>query len=111
MADHQHRQAAAALCYLVAAGASVSIALALYPLLNKVSSSIALGSVIFRAIEAALYTTAVVSLSIPPLAHRFTWTPVGSHAPVQETADAPISLRDHATLAGVFAFSLGALLY
>lgn len=112
VAHHPHRQAAAALCYLVAAGASVSIALALYPLLKKVSSPMALGSVIFRAIEAALYTTAVVSLlSIPPLADRFTRTPAGSRAPVQETADALLSLRDHATLAGVFAFTLGALLY
>lgn len=68
VANHPHRLAAAALLYLVAAGASVGIAIALYPVVKRVHSGLALGAVIFRAIEATLYATAVVALlSILPL--------------------------------------------
>jgi hypothetical protein len=112
VANHPDRQAVAALCYLIAAGASAGIAIALYPLLKKVNATLALGSVVFRAIEAVFYTTAVVSLlSILPLAQQYATTSAGSRAPIQAIADALLSLRDHATLAGVLAFTVGALMY
>ncbi len=62
VANHPNRLAVSALLYLVAAGTSVGIAIALYPLLRKLNAGLALGAVVFRAIEAVLYTTAVVSL-------------------------------------------------
>jgi hypothetical protein len=62
VANHPNRLGVSALLYLVAAGTSVGIALALYPLLRKLNAGLALGAVVFRAIEAVLYTTAVVSL-------------------------------------------------
>ena len=94
--------AAGALLYLVAAFASVGIAIALYPVLSRWSPGLAVGSVVFRTLEAAMYIAATVSLlSVASLG------PQSSLA----VADALVSLRDHATLAGVFAFSLGALLY
>ncbi|MEO7397580.1 MAG: DUF4386 domain-containing protein [Ilumatobacteraceae bacterium] len=62
VADHPHRLAAAALLYLVAAVTSVGIAIALYPMLKKINAPLALGSVVFRTIEAVFYTVAVVSL-------------------------------------------------
>ncbi len=112
VANHPNRLAAAALCYLIAAGTCVGIALALYPLLKKVNATMALGSVLFRAIEAVFYTTAVVSLlSILPVGQQSAATPVNSRAPLQALPDTILSLRDHSTLAGVFAFTVGALMY
>jgi Domain of unknown function (DUF4386) len=112
MADHPARLAVAALFYLSAAGSSVGIAVALYPVLATVNTALALGSVVFRTIEAAFYTVAVVSLvSILPLARQFTTAPVDQRAPLRLLADSLVSQRDHATLAAVFAFGTGALLY
>ena len=53
VADHSHRLAAAALLYLIAAGASVGIAIALYPMLRDISAALALGSVDFRTVDPA----------------------------------------------------------
>jgi hypothetical protein len=112
VANHPDRLAAAALLYLIAAGTSVGIAIALYPLLKEVNAGLALGSVVFRTIEAVFYTAAVVSLlSILPLGQRLATIPADSREPIHAIADSLLSLRDHATLAGVFAFSLGALMY
>ena len=102
------RYAIAALLYLAAAGTSVGIAVALYPVLRPVSGAVALGSVVFRTIEAVFYTVAVVSLlSILRLAA----TPAADQAISDGLAGAFASLRDHASLAGVFAFCTGGLLY
>lgn len=112
VADHPHQLAAAALLYLIAAGTSVGIAIALYPLLTKVNAGPALGSVVFRTIEAVFYTVAVVSLlSVLPLAQRLATAPAGSRASINAIAGSLLSMREHSTLAGVFAFSLGALMY
>jgi hypothetical protein len=112
VAQHPHRLAVAALLYLIAAGTSAGIAIALYPLLEKINPAVALGSVIFRTIEAIFYTAAVVSLlSILPLARQFATVPDGDRAPLYVLAGSLLSVRDHSTLAGVFAFSTGALLY
>ena len=67
VADQPTRLAAAALLYLIAAGSSVGIAIALYPLLKRINPALALGSVIFRTIEGVFYTAAVVSLLSLPL--------------------------------------------
>ena len=108
VANHPNRLAAAALLYLIAAGTSVGIAIALYPLLKKINAALALGSVVFRTIEAVFYTAAVVSLlSILQLATA----PADNRAPIHAIADSLLSMRDHSTLAGVFAFCVGALMY
>ena len=112
LADHSNQMAVSALAYLIAAGTSVGIAIALYPLLKQESAALALGSVVFRTIEAAFYTAAVVSLlSISTLGQQLVTTPVANRATIQAIADSLLSGRDHATLAAVFAFSLGALMY
>jgi hypothetical protein len=103
-----HRLALAAIFYLLAAAGSASIPIALYPLLQKIDAPFALASVVFRSIEAVFYTVAVVSLlSIPPL----TTQPDSGGAPAQAIAGSLISLRDHANLAAIFAFCLGAWSY
>ncbi|HET7015030.1 MAG TPA: DUF4386 domain-containing protein [Streptosporangiaceae bacterium] len=110
--SHSGRMAAAALFYLAAAGASVGIAIALYPLLEKISAALALGSVVFRTIEAVMYTVALASLlSIQPLSRQLATAPAASRSVIHAIADSLVSVRDHSNLAAVFAFSLGALIY
>jgi hypothetical protein len=96
--------ATAVLLYLIAAGTSVGIAIALYPLLKQVNAALALGSVIFRTIEAVFYAVAALSLlSILSLA-----TATGDNSRI---ADAFLGIRDHANVIAVFAFSTGAFMY
>ena len=112
VAAHPNRLAAAALLYLIAAGTSVGIAIALYPLLKQVNAGVALGSVVFRSIEAVFYTGAVVNLlSILPLGQQLATAPADSRASIHAIADSLLSMRDRSTLAGVFAFCVGALMY
>jgi hypothetical protein len=112
VANHPHRLAAAALVYLVAAGASVGIAIALYPVVKRVHSGLALGAVIFRAIEATLYATAVVALlSILPLGQELATAQADDQGSIRAIADSLLSARDHSNLAAIFAFNLGALMY
>src|SRR5512143_1328246 len=54
--------AGGALLLLVAAFGSVGIAVALYPVLKERNAGLAIGSVVFRTIEAVMYSVAVVSL-------------------------------------------------
>jgi Domain of unknown function (DUF4386) len=112
IAGNVSRVSAGGLLELVAAGTSVGIAVALYPVLRKHSEGLALGSVVFRALEAAMYTVgAVVMLSLPAVARPYTQATALSRGGIQATGDALTGLRQAAILAGVFAFVVGALLY
>jgi hypothetical protein len=97
---------------LTAAGTSVGIAIALYPVLKKTHPALATGAVVFRTIEAVFYTAAVVSLlSITTLGKQLLSAPTVQLAPIQVVADHALSVRDHSTLAGVTAFSVATVLY
>lgn len=112
VANHPHQMAASALLYLIAAGTSVGIAIALYPVLKKFNAALALGSVVFRTIEAVFYTAAVVSLlSILTLGQELGNAPAADRAAFQTVGDSLLAAREHASLAAVFAFSLGAFMY
>ena len=112
VADQPGRLAAAALLYLIAAGSSVGIAIALYPLLKQVNTTLALGSVVFRTIEAVFYTAAVVSLlSIMPLGQQLATAPADNRAAIQMMADSLLSMREHSTTVAAFALTVGALMY
>jgi len=112
VANHPNQLAAAALLYLIAAGTSVGIAIALYPVLRKVNAALALGSVVFRSIEAVFYTVAVVSrLSILPLGQQLATAPDADRAPIQVIAGTLLNIRDHSNVAAVFAFSVAAVMY
>jgi hypothetical protein len=70
---------------LVAAGASAGIAISLYPVLGAYG----VGAVVFRSIEAVMYTVGAIALF----------------------DSSALALREHAILAGVFAFCAGAGMY
>jgi len=112
VADHDVRLAVAALLYLIAAGTSAGISIALYPLVRTVGAVTALGSVVARSIEATLYSVAVVCLlGLAPLAQDYAGAAVETRGPLQAMADTVLSLRDNASLAGVVAFVVGATMY
>lgn len=112
VAGHPDQLLGAALLYLLAAGTSGAIAVALYPVLRRRHPAAALGAVVFRTIEAVMYSIAVVGLlSILPLARSADAAPASVAASIQVAADALLSARDSASLVGVFAFCVGSLLY
>lgn len=107
-----NRVAASALLYLIAAFASAGIAVSLYPVLSRTNAGLALGSVVFRTLEAALYLVPVVSLlGLVTLGQQLTTTGSADQASLSAVGGVLVSLRDHGTVAAVFAFSLGAGLY
>lgn len=104
--------AAGAVFYLIAAFTSVGIALAMYPLMKRSNSGLALGSVVFRTLEAAFYMVAVVSLlSVLTLSRQFATAGAADRASLQAIGNSLASVRDHAALMGVFAFCVGAFMY
>jgi len=104
--------AADAFLYLIAAFTSVGIAIAMYPVMKESNTTLALGSVVFRAVEAVFYMVAVVSLlSLVTLSQQFTTAGSADLSSLQAVGGFLLSLRGNATLLGVFAFSLGAFMY
>ncbi len=112
IAQDTSRVSAGGLLELVAAGASAGIAISLYPVLRKRSQGLALGAVVFRALEAAMYTTgAVITLSLPAVARQYAQATSPGHGGIRAIGDALTGVREDAMLAGVFAVVLGALMY
>jgi hypothetical protein len=112
VAAHSTLMSASALVYLVAAGTSVGIAVALYPLIKKTHAALALGAVVFRTIEATFYTAAVVSLlAVATLGRQLTTAPASDRPLLHALAETALSVRDHSNLVAVFAFSVGSFMY
>jgi hypothetical protein len=109
---NEGRLSAGGLMELVAAGASAGIAISLYPVLRKSSEGLALGAVVFRAIEAVMYAVgAVITLSLPGVARQYAQAAAPGHGGVQAIGDTLAGVRQDAILAGVLAYILGALMY
>lgn len=103
---------AGALLEFIAAGTSVGVAISLYPVLRNWSAGLALGSVVFRTIEAVMYTAGAVGLlSVLTVSERLTQSAIADRVSIQTIGDSLLDLRQEFILAGVFAFSLGALMY
>lgn len=106
------RMAAGVLLLLIAAFACAGIALSMYPILRKASVGLALGSVVFRTMEAVMYVIAAVSLlSLLTLGQQLVSASAAERASLGAVGGLLLSLREHTALAGVFAFCLGAFLY
>ena len=106
------RVAAGVLLLLIAAFACAGIAVSMYPILRKANAGLALGSVVFRTMEAVMYLIAVVSLlSLLTLGQQLVSVGAAERASLGAVGGLLLSLREHAALAGVFAFCLGAFLY
>jgi hypothetical protein len=109
---HSSQVAASAFFYLIAAFGSAGIAISMYPVLKGSNAILALGSVIFRAMEAVMYMVAVVNLlSLLSLSQIFTNEGVTDRSSLQTIGELFRRSRDFATLTAVFAFCLGAFIY
>jgi hypothetical protein len=112
VAGQGNRVAAGALLLLIAAFACAGIAISMYPILRKANVGLALGSVVFRTVEAVMYVIAVVSLlSLLTLGREIVVAGAAERASLGAVGGLLLSLREHAAMAGVFAFCLGAFLY
>jgi hypothetical protein len=104
--------AAGAFFYLIAYLACAGIAVVMYPVLKKWNAGLALGSVVFRTLEAVFYLVGVVSLlSLLTLSQQFTTGGVTDRTLLQVIGNALVNVHDHAGLVAVFAFCLGAFMY
>jgi hypothetical protein len=112
LSEDASRVNAGLLLQFIAAGASVGIAVAMYPVLRTWGRGLSLGSVVFRTMEALLYIVAIVSvLSLVSVAQRFSGADAAHRASSQAVGDSLLDVRDQANLAAVLAFSVGALMY
>jgi hypothetical protein len=103
---------AGALLYIIGYFASAGIAVVMYPVLNKWNAGLALGSVIFRTIEAVFYMIGLVSLlSLLTLSQQFTTAGAADRTSLQAIGGLLVSVHNHAGLLAVFAFCLGAFMY
>jgi hypothetical protein len=98
---------------IVAALASAGIAVAMCQVMKRASAGLALGSVVFRTLEAACYLVGAVSLlAVLKLSQQFTAGGAGEQASLRTIGDSFMSLRGYAApLLAVFAFCVGAFLY
>jgi len=109
---HANQVTAGTILEVVAAGACAGIAISLYPVLEKVNGGLALGSVVFRTLEAVMYLIAAGALlSLLPVSQRFVEAGTADRPALQAVGDSLLSFREQVTLLGVLAFSLGALMY
>lgn len=112
ISENMTRVSGGGLLELIAAGTSAGIAISLYPVLKRWSGTLALGAVVFRTIEAVMYTVGAVSmLSLLKVAQQFTQAAGADRAWLQAISDALVGVRQEAILAGVVAFAVGALMY
>jgi hypothetical protein len=112
IAGNGARVSAGGLIELVAAGASAGIAISLYPVLRRRGEGLALGAVVFRAVEGAMYmVAAVITLALLTVARQYAQASAPGHGGIQAIGDALTGVRQDAILAGVFASILGALMY
>ena len=109
---HPNQVAGAVLLWIISAFTSVGIAISLYPVLREWNAGLALGSVIFRTIEAAFYMVVILGLmSLLTLSQQFITAGASDRTLLQAIADLLVGIRDHAGLLAVFAFCLGAFMY
>lgn len=112
LSANTNRVGVGALLFLTAYFASGAIAVVMYPVLKNWNPGLALGSVIFRTIEAAFYMVGLVCLlSLVTLSQQFASAGAAERASLQTIGSLLLIIRQHAILAAVFAFSLGAFLY
>ncbi len=111
LAEHPDRAATAVLLSLVAAACSAAIAVALYPVLRTVDPALALGSVVFRALEAVFYSVGAVFLLTLLSTAEDLGTVAAVPAQVRTAADVLVAGHRQAAAVGVLAFVVGASLY
>jgi Domain of unknown function (DUF4386) len=98
---------------IVSALAGAGIAVAMYRVMKRANVGLALGSVVFRAVEAAFYLIGAMSLLVMlRVGQQFVAAGVTEQASLQALGDSFMTVRGYAApMLGVFAFCLGSFLY
>ncbi len=103
-----------ALFYFIMAAGGASIVIPMYPILKKYNRGMALGAVGFRLIEGAIFMVGVMCvLSLVTLSQEFVRAGTPDASYFQTLGDLLLTgyTINHAIVPGVFAFSIGALMY
>jgi len=103
-----------ALFYFIMAAGGASIVIPMYPILKKYNRGMALGAVGFRLIEGAVFMVGVMCvLSLVTLSQEFVRAGTPDASYFQTLGDLLLAgyTINHAVVPGVFAFSIGALMY
>ncbi|MFX0125117.1 MAG: DUF4386 domain-containing protein [Candidatus Hodarchaeota archaeon] len=103
-----------ALLYFIMAAAGAGIAIPMYPILKQHNKGMALGAVGFRMIEGAIFMVGVMCvLALIPLSQEFVDAGAPADSYFQNIGELLLTgyTIDQAVIPGVFAFSLGALMY
>jgi len=103
-----------ALFYFVMAAACAAITIPMYPILKKHNEAMALGAVAFRIIEGAVFTVGVACvLALATVSQEFVQAGTPDDSYFQTLGELLLAgyTIAHAFVPGVFAFSLGALMY
>ncbi|MFX1533841.1 MAG: DUF4386 domain-containing protein [Promethearchaeota archaeon] len=103
-----------ALFYFIMAAAGASIAIPMYPILKKYNEAMALGAVGFRIIEGAIFMVGVICvLSLVTVSQEFVQAGAPDPSYFQTLGELLLAgyTVSQAVVPGVFAFSLGALMY
>ncbi len=109
---HTNQVAGGVLLWIISAFTGGAIAIVMYPVLKERNAGLALGSVIFRTIEAAFYLVGKVCLlSLLTLSQQFTTAGTADRTLLQAIGNLLVSVHDHAALVAVFAFCVGAFMY
>lgn len=113
LSAHADLVAAGMLAKIVSTFTCVGIAIAMYPIMKRANAGLALGSVVFRTLEAAFYMVGIVSLlALLKLGQQFAAAGVADRASIQAIGDSLVSVRLWAApLLGVFAFCVGSFMY
>jgi hypothetical protein len=112
LSAHSSEVISATILYIVGYLASAGVAVAMYPVMRKANAGLAIGSVVFRAVEAVFYLVGVVALlSLLTLGRQFAAAATADRALLQAIGDAFVSLRERAGLMGVLSFCVGGFMY
>jgi len=110
--EQSNQAAGGVLFWIISAFTGAGIAIAMYPVLRQQNVGLALGSVIFRTIEATFYLVErVCLLALLTLGQQFKTSGAADRTVLQALGNLLVSVDGHAALVGVFAFCVGALMY
>jgi hypothetical protein len=110
--EHTNQAAGGVLLWIISAFTGAGIAIAMYPVLKQQNAGLALGSVIFRTLEAAFYMVErVCLLSLLTLSQQFRTAGAADRTVLQAIGNLLVSVDGHAALVAVFAFCVGAFMY
>ena len=114
MSAKETQMALGAVFYFIMAAAGAGIVIPMYPILKQYNEGMALGAVGFRFIEGAIFMVSLMCvLALVPLSHAYVQAGASTDSYFQTIGELLLTgyTIDHAVVPGVFAFSIGALMY